>query len=93
MTNEAKLVRQVFKDYESRGKILDCEIVNVSLFKKSNKLDIDLKSNDKIQIGEKLAFEYYLKSKFRVQDVKFNIEEILKEVKKVKGKDGEEMQE
>lgn len=74
MANEAKLVKQVFKDYESRGHILECEITNVNIFKKSNKLTIDLKSNTKIQIGEKLEFEYYLKSRFRVQEVEINIE-------------------
>lgn len=74
MANEAKLVRQVFKDYESKGHILECEITNVNIFKKSNKLTIDLKSNTKIQIGEKLEFEYYLKSRFRVQEVEINID-------------------
>ena len=41
MTNEPKIVREVFKDYDSKGNILDCEILNVSIFKKSNKLVID----------------------------------------------------
>ncbi len=74
MTNEAKKVKDVFKDYEANGNIQECEIVNVSIFKKSNKLEIDLKSSNKIQIGEKLAFEFYLKSKFRVQDVEINVD-------------------
>ena len=74
MTNEAKKVKDVFKDYEAKGNILECEITNVSIFKKSNKLVIDLKSTNKIQIGEKLAFEFYLKSKFRVQEVEINID-------------------
>ena len=74
MTNEAKKVKDVFKDYEANGNIQECEIVNVSIFKKSNKLVIDLKSTNKIQIGEKLAFEFYLKSKFRVQEVEINID-------------------
>ena len=74
MTNEAKKVKDVFKDYEANGNIQECEIVNVSIFKKSNKLVIDLKSSNKIQIGEKLAFEFYLKSKFRIQDVEINVD-------------------
>lgn len=87
MTNEAKLVKDVFRDYDSKGNILDCIIINVSIFKKSNKLVIELKSNKKIQIGEKLEFEYYLKSKFRVQEVQINIEE--EEKTKVKTEKGE----
>lgn len=91
MANEAKLVRQVFKDYESKGNILDCEITNVSILKKSNKLIINLKSNTKIQIGEKLEFEYYLKSRFRVQEVELNINvEEMTVQKKTKTEKGEE---
>ncbi len=74
MTNEAKKVKDVFKDYDAKGNILECDILNVNIFKKSNKLSINLKSSNKIQIGEKLAFEFYLKSKFGVQNVEINIE-------------------
>ena len=74
MTNEIKLVKDVFKDYDEKGHMLECQVINVSLLKKSNKLIIDLKSINKIQIGEKLAFEFYLKNKFRVQDVEINID-------------------
>ncbi len=74
MTNDAKIVKDVFKDYESKGNIVNCEILNVSIFKKSNRLEIKLKSTKKIQLGEKLEFEFYLKSKFRVQDVQITIE-------------------
>ena len=86
MTNETKLVKDVFKDYESRGNIKDSIILNVSILKKSNKLIIDLKSDKKIQVGEKLEFEYYLKSKFIVEEVQINIEtEEVKEKTTVKG--------
>lgn len=92
MTNETKLVKQVFKDYETRGRIADCEILSVNIFKKSNKLVIDLKSSDKIQYGEKLEFEYYLKSRFRVSEVQINIEEDIKKqtIKNSKGEEKEE---
>ena len=91
MTKETKLVKEVFKDYDTKGKIIECEIVNVSIYKKSNKLIIDLKSNEKVQIGEKLEFEYYLKSRFRVQEVQINIEEeIQKKEKNEKGEIKEE---
>jgi len=86
MTNEVKIVKDVFKDFQSRSRILNCEITNVSIFKKSNKLTIDLKSSQKIVIGEKLEFEYYLKSRFKVNEVQINIEEsIVKKEKTTKG--------
>ena len=94
MTNEVKKVKDVFKDYEEKGKITECEIVSVNIFKKSNKLVIELKSNDKIQIGERLAFEFYLKSKFRVQDVETKIDfEEVKQTSKGKDTDGKETKE
>ncbi len=93
MTNEAKIVKQVFKDYDARGRILECEIVNVSIFKKSSKLVIDLKSNEKIQIGERLGFEYYLKSRFRVVEVQINIEEAIAEKKPINKKSESKLEE
>lgn len=91
MTNEVKIVKDVFKDFQSRSRILNCEITNVSIFKKSNKLTIDLKSSEKIVIGEKLEFEYYLKSRFKVNEVQINIEEsIVKKEKATKGETKEE---
>ena len=92
MTNEAKLVKDVFRDYESRGNILNAEILNINMFKKTNKLEIDLKSSKKIQLGEKLEFEFYLKSKFRVQDVEIKIDVQEEKVVK-KSKNGEEKEE
>ena len=74
MGNELKKVKDVFKDYETKGNILECEIVNVNIYKKTSKIAIDLKSSNKIQIGEKLAFEFYLKSKFRVEEAEINID-------------------
>lgn len=78
MENVAKKVKDVFKDYEAKGNILECEIVNVNIFKKSSKIEIELKSSKKIQIGEKLAFEFYLKSKFRVEtaEIKIDVQEV-----------------
>ena len=92
MTNEAKLIKDVFSDFQSKGRILNCFITGVNIFKKSNKLVIDLKSNEKIQFGEKLEFEYYLKSKFRVGEAQINIEEEISQ-KQTKAKKGETKEE
>ena len=71
---EAKKVKDVFKDYETKGSIPECEIINVSIFKKTSKIVIELKSFKKIQLGEKLEFEFYLKGKFRVQDAEVKVD-------------------
>ena len=95
MENDAKKVKDVFKDYEAKGNIQECEITNISMFKKTSKIVIDLKSSKKIQIGEKLAFEFYLKSKFRVQEAEINIDvhEEVRSKKKDEHKEGDEAQE
>ena len=85
MTEDAvKKVKDVFKDYEAKGNIQECEIKNINMFKKTNKLSIDLFSKKPVQIGEKLAFQIYLKGKLRVQDAEINItvEEQIKPKKK-----------
>ncbi len=94
MTENKKIVKDVFKDFDSKGHILECEILNVNLFKKTNKLEIELNSCENIQMGQKLAFEYYLKSKFRVQDVEIKIN-VTKEAtkKETKGKSQETQEE
>ena len=69
-----KTVKDVFKDFEKGHGLLDAEIENVNLYKKTNKLEIDLKSSKKINIGEIYYFEEYLKNQFKIGtvDIKFN---------------------
>ena len=38
------VVKDIFKDYEEQSNILDAKIENINLFKKSNKLEIIIKS-------------------------------------------------
>ena len=67
-------VREVFNDYTKGSNILDAIIENVNLYKKTNKLEIDLKTDKKINVGEIYYFEEYLKNQFKIGtiDIKFN---------------------
>ena len=67
-------VREVFNDYTKGSNILDAVIENVNLYKKTNKLEIDLKTEKKINVGEIYYFEEYLKNQFKIGtiDIKFN---------------------
>ena len=69
-----KTVKEVFKDFEKGHGLLDAEIENVNLYKKTNKIEIDLKSSKKINIGEVYYFEEYLKNQFKIAtvEIKFN---------------------
>ena len=62
-------VRDVFNDYTKGSNILDASIENVNLYKKTNKLEIDLKTDKKINVGEIYYFEEYLKNHPEVKEL------------------------
>lgn len=67
-------VKDVFKDYKEPNNILDTKIENINLFKKSNKLEINLISEARITLDEIDRFEEYLKSRFQIQKIELNVE-------------------
>ena len=71
--NVIKVIKDVFTDYNKDSNILDMQIKQISLFKKTNILDLDLNSDKNITAKELYEFETYLKSRFGVSDVITNI--------------------
>lgn len=71
----ANLVKELFKDIDKNNllNLLDCHIENINLFKKSNKLEIDLTSDKQISLKEIEYFEKYLQNKFNIEQIEFNI--------------------
>ena len=67
------VVKDVFKDYKETNNILDAKIENINLFKKSNKLEINLILEKRTSIDEIDRFEEYLKNRFQIQKVILNI--------------------
>ena len=61
-----KTVKEVFSDAKIDGQILDSEILKADLFKKSNKIEIHIKSHGKISITELDSFQKYLTTRFQV---------------------------
>lgn len=70
----SNLAREIFDDYKEENNILDTSIENINLFKKSNKLEIYLKSEKRITVGEIEGFETFLKKRFNISEVVFYIE-------------------
>ena len=64
-----KTIQEVFKDCENISSILNCEIENMNLYKKSNKLELKLISRQKINIKDISIFETYLKKKFQLEKI------------------------
>lgn len=69
----AGLAKEVFKDYTEQNIILEAQIDNVNLFKKSNILEINLTSENKISIRDLFSFEMYLKKRFNLSGIKLNV--------------------
>ena len=84
MANEMKKVAEVFREFDERNNIMKCRIANITMSKKTGELTIFLQSDVKIQNGEILAFEMYLKDKFRVTKATINIDYVAEKTKEDK---------
>ena len=69
----AGLAKEIFKDYKEENCILETVVENVNLFKKSNILEVNLSSENKISIRDLFSFEMYLKKRFNLNGIKLNI--------------------
>ena len=61
-----KYIKEVFKDYNGKNEILDAEIENVNLYKKTNKLQVKVVSKNRITLDDIEDFEKYLVERFKV---------------------------
>ena len=68
------IVKDVFKDYNGKENILNSEITNINLYKKSKKLELNLKTNKPLTLQEIEEFENYLKTRFQIQKIELNVE-------------------
>ena len=66
-------IRDVLKDFKVDGHILDCNIDNVNLYKKSQKIEMELSSDNKITLEEIYRLEEFLKKKFQIGTVNMKI--------------------
>ena len=69
----AQLASEIFKDYKEENSILTSVVEKVNLFKKSNILEVNLDSKNKISIRDLFSFEMYLKKRFNLNGIKINI--------------------
>ena len=68
--NEAiKTIKDIFADYKAETNILNCKIKNINIFKKTNKIILEIYSDEKIELKELVGFEKYLKNRFAIEFV------------------------
>ncbi len=68
-----KTVRDVFQDYTNKNNILEGEIEAINLFKKSNKLEVDIKVRNQLTLDELVDFESYLSNRFQIKTIEIRI--------------------
>ena len=68
-----KYIHDVFKDFNLSDNILSAQIENINLYKKTNKLQVDIISEKPITIAEIGNFENYLQNRFNINKVLTNI--------------------
>ena len=76
-------IKDVFKDYKEENSLIDSEIENVNLFKKSKKIEINLKAQKEIRIDDISSFEDYLIERFQVKKASIIIKNETKEDKTI----------
>ena len=75
INTEVKRIKNVFVDYISNSfAFSDAEIENVNLHRKTNKLEMFLKTDDYININEFSSFEKYAIKRFNIADVDFKVD-------------------
>lgn len=69
----SNIIKDVFKDYNEENNIINAEVESINLFKKSKKIEIELKTKKPLKICEISSFEDYLKNRFKIQKVSINV--------------------
>jgi len=71
---QQKLIKDIFTDFKIESNLLNAQIKNIKLTKKTNKVEIDLISDSFISIKDILIFEKYIKQKFQIENIDICIE-------------------
>lgn len=65
----AKKLKEIFKDFNINSYILNSKIQSINLYKKQNRLEIELEVDNKIKIKDIGAFEKYLIKRFLLDEI------------------------
>jgi len=61
-------VKEAFKDYKEQGSLSGCNVLNINLYKKSKRVEVDIEADKEISLEEIYIFKNYLKRKFDVEE-------------------------
>ena len=66
---QTKLIEEVFSDYKTEENIKKAKILSLNFLKKANILEINLESEDYIELKELWYFEKFLKERFQFSNI------------------------
>ncbi len=69
MNEAVKTIKDIFADYKKETNLLNCKINNINIFKKTNKIVMEIYSEENIVLKELVDFEKYLKNRFSIDFV------------------------
>ena len=73
--NEAKkTIREIFSDYSNETNLLNSIIKNINIYNKTNKIILEIYTEEVIKLKELVDFEKYLKNRFAIEFVDTIIE-------------------
>ena len=72
--NKARKVKEIFSDYQARANIIEAEILNLDVIKKTNTLGITIKSDEYIEVKEIWYFEKFLLERFGFKNIYMRIQ-------------------
>ena len=64
-----KVIKDVFQDYKKDNNIVNATIQKMNLYKKSNKLEVEIFSQNQLKVDELADFESYLSTRFNIQTI------------------------
>lgn len=70
---QEKMLKEIFKDFEINSNIINTKIKSINLYKKTNKLEVNILSDKPIKVKDVGAFEKYLIKRFMLKEAVIHI--------------------
>ena len=64
-----KVIKDVFQDFKMESNIQEAQIQKMNLYKKSNKLEVEILSQNQLKVQDLADFETYLSTRFNIQTI------------------------
>lgn len=71
--SDLKMLKEIFKDFEINSSIINTRVESINLYKKTNKLEINIISDKPIKIKDVASFEKYLSRRFMIKEAIIHI--------------------